>query len=207
MVIFSGCPLNPGPPVIKEVRIWGKLEARDSVWFKCEMESFGKGGLKFVWSCLRGRFADSVADSVKWFAPDSSGSTLIKVKVTDQQGGTAADSLLIVVKPLTKSFINWDGAVKAGDFTFFFDSCWAGYRLRGNVSSDTGNVFLIFLDSLNFQKWHRGEQYQYRIRQPAYRASQFYDTIPVTGVYYLVLDNTRNFQDCSFQVNIQLTSP
>ncbi|MGQ9707553.1 MAG: hypothetical protein ACUVUR_01590 [bacterium] len=205
--IYAGCPFSSGPPAIKEIRVRGEITVRDSAWFKCEMESPGKGSLVFRWSCSRGRFVDSTTDSAKWFAPESSGSVLIVVKVTDRQGDSAVDSLLILVNPLKRSFINWDGAVKAGNYVFFYDSCWAGYQLSGRSSSDTGDVFLIFLDSLNFHKWRTGEQYQCLIRRPAYNTSSFYDTIPETGIYFLVLDNTRNFRDCSFQVNIQLLSP
>ncbi len=207
LCLFTGCLFDYGPPVIKEITGKGKVLSRDSVWFKCVMAEPGAGGLSFCWWCSKGRFADNSGDSVKWFAAESSGMALIKVKVTDARGDTAVDSVLLRVNPRVVNFINWDGAVKAGSFVFFSDSAWAGYRLSGATSADSGSIFLIFMDSFNFVRWHRGEDFSFRIKQPAYRTAPFYDTIPETGIYFLVLDNSRNFNTCSFRVNIILTSP
>ncbi|MEO0019706.1 MAG: hypothetical protein ABIK47_03575 [candidate division WOR-3 bacterium] len=204
---FAGCHFGYGPPLIKEIRVSNKAVARDSIWFKCVMAEPGAGGLSFYWFCSKGRFADNERDSVKWYAPESSGSVFVKVKVKDARGDSAVDSLGVEIKPRTVNFINWEGAVKAGRCLFFSDSAWSGYRLSGESSADTGNIFLIFLDSDNFERWLRGEEHRFRIKQPAYRTAPFYDTIPETGVYYLVLDNSHNFTDCSFRVNIRLTSP
>lgn len=207
LCLFASCRFGYGPPVIKEIRGEVKVAAKDSVWFKCLMENPGAGGLNFSWWCSKGRFADGTGDSVKWFAPESSGSALVSVRANDLNGDSAVDSLSVTITTRKVNFVNWDGAVKAGASVFFSDSAWAGYRLNGTTTADTGNIFLIFFDSINFERWRRGESYQFRIKQPAYKTSPFYDTIPETGIYYLVLDNKNNFNDCSFRVNIRLTSP
>lgn len=207
LCLFTGCFFGYGPPLIKEIRGEAKVAARDSVWFKCAMDNPGAGGLSFSWWCSKGRFANSTGDSVQWFTPESSGSAFIKIKVTDARGDSAVDSLAVTITSRRVNFVNWDGAVKAGGSVFFSDSAWTGYRLRGTSTADTGNIFLIFLDSSNFERWRRGESYQFRLKQLAYKGGTFYDTIPETGIYYLVLDNRNNFNDCSFRVNVVLTSP
>lgn len=180
--------------------------AQDSVWFWCEVKGYPP--LNFFWSCDRGTLVLEQGDSVMWRAPDSSGMALLRVVIVDALGDSATDSLAVRVTPRVKSFVYWEGAVKAGTSVFFGDSAPAGYRLNGQSRADTtGAIFLIFLDEVNFQQWRNGEEYQFLIKQPAYQVTPFYDTIPATGIYYLVIDNTRNFNDASFWVDIRLSSP
>lgn len=212
---FSGCFQKPGPPIINKLTGKEVVSVRDSVWVFCDAETPAVGPLIFRWKCTKGTltFPPIVAnrergtDSVKWFAPESSGSAVISVTVVDSRPDSVTDSLIITVSPLVRNFINWDGAVKAGGHFSWGDSCWAGYRLSGWSWSESLPTYLIFMSAVNFQKWQRGEPYEYLIRRPAYNVNPFYDTIPQTGIYYLVIDNSGSMKDCSFWVNIQLTSP
>ncbi|MGB9741539.1 MAG: hypothetical protein ACP5JB_00510 [candidate division WOR-3 bacterium] len=207
MAVLSRCRTGFEPPVIQEIAGNSRVQVRDTSWFECRVEPGARGPLSYQWWCSKGRFAESGGAQVRWHAPESSGSVLIRVAVTDGLGRSVADSVVVQVTPRVVSFVNWEGAVKAGESVWFSDSCIAGYRLSGTVSSDTGNIFVIFLDAENFYRWQRGESYQPRIRRLAYQAGLFADTIPVSGVYYLVLDNSRNFADCGYRINLQLTSP
>lgn len=197
------------------------ISVRDSIWFFCEAETPVAEPLIFHWSCTRGRLIEKsqklkvkkgergarCEDSVKWFAPDSSGRAVIRVTVVDSRPDSVSDSLVVTVNPLVRSFISWDGAVKAGGYFFWSDSAWAGYRLSGACASDSTPTYLIFMDESNFPKWREGKPYEYLIRRLAYNRSPFYDTISQSGRYYLVIDNIRSSKDCGFWVNIWLTSP
>jgi hypothetical protein len=207
LVVFCQCRTGFEPPVIREIAGNTRVQARDSCRFECRVEPGAKGPLSYQWWCSGGRLADSAAEQVTWYAPESSGQALVRVEVTDGLGRRAADSIVVEVRPRIVTFVNWEGAVKAGEAVHFSDSCLAGYRLSGTVRSDTGNILLIFLDEENFYRWQRGETYQPRIRRLAYQGGPVSDTIPVSGIYYLVLDNTGNFADCSYRINLQLTSP
>ncbi len=193
-----------------EVKLVGPdaVTVRDSAWFRCEVDGVVPP-LTFQWLCNKGRLreVEDSRDSVQWFAPDSSGGAVINVMIVDSQGKSARDSLVVTINPLVKSFINWDGAVKSGGYFFWGDSGWQGYRLAGWSSGDTGTTYLLFMDEVNFLKWREGASYQYLIRRWAYNRSPFYDTLPATGLYYLVIDNIRNNKDCNFWVVIWLTSP
>ncbi len=90
---------------------------------------------------------------------------------------------------------------------FCADSAWEGYRLSGQSQADNRNVYLLFLDETNFYRWQNQEEADFLIRRLADDSRPFYDTIPTSGVYYLVLDNGRNLADACFRVEIRLTSP
>jgi len=183
------------------------LNARDSTWYRCEVEGFQSNGLTFQWWCTAGRLVKIRNDSVLWRAPDSSGRALIGVEVTDRQGRKARDSLFVTVKPRVVVFAAWEGAVKGGNYVFCADSAWEGYRLSGQSQADNRNVYLLFLDETNFYRWQNQEEADFLIRRLADDSRPFYDTIPTSGVYYLVLDNGRNLADACFRVEIRLTSP
>lgn len=183
------------------------LSAQDSTWYRCELAGARSEEVTFEWWCTRGRLLDISGDSVKWRAPDSSGMAIIGVEVLDQKGRKARDSLVVSVKPLVVTFAYWEGAVKGCSYTFCADTARAGYRLSGQSWSDTRNVYLLFLDEDNFGRWQRQETTNFLIQRFADDSRPFYDTIPTTGVYYLILDNGRNLIDANFRVEIRLTSP
>lgn len=183
------------------------LSAQESTWYRCEVEGKGRSGLTFEWWCTGGRLLDIRGDSVKWRAPDSSGIAILGVDVSDQEGRKARDSLVVSVKPRVVVFAYWEGAVKGRSYAFCADTALAGYRLSGQSWSDTRNVYLLFLDEDNFGRWQRQEEPEFLIQRFADDSRPFYDTIPTSGVYYLVLDNGRNLVDANFRVEIRLTSP
>uniref|UniRef100_A0A7V3PUJ4 Uncharacterized protein n=1 Tax=candidate division WOR-3 bacterium TaxID=2052148 RepID=A0A7V3PUJ4_UNCW3 len=207
LVVFVQCRTEFEPPVIEGIFGNTRVQVRDSCLFECRVAPGAKGPLSFQWWCSGGRFEAQRAERGKWYAPESSGTVSIGVEVTDGLDRKTADSIEVQVEPRVVTFVNWEGAIKAGESVYFSDSCIVGYRLSGTVRSDTGNVYLIFLDEGNFYRWQQGLSYQPRIRRLAYQSIPLNDTIPVSGIYYLVLDNSGNFNDCSYRINIQLTSP
>lgn len=207
LVVLIRCRYEPGPPVISKIEGNTHPQVRDTCRFVCLVEPGARGPLSYEWWCSGGTVEERLGNGVRWRAPDSSGQEIVKVRVIDGRGRDTSDSIVVSVLPRVVSFINWDGAVKAGEAVWFFDSCLAGYRLEGSSSSDTTSIFLIFMNEPNFRRWKNGEDYQWLIRRLAYRSGTFYDTIPESGVYFLVLDNTQGLCDCSYRVKIVLSSP
>lgn len=206
-LLGSGCPQRYLPPAINEVKGKPTVIVQESTWYKCEVALPEISGLRFSWWCTRGRLGSVFGDSVEWFAPESSGTAIVGVEVVDQKGKKARDSLIVVVKPRVVVFASWEGAVKGESYFFCADSAWGGYRLSGQSFADARNLCLYLFDGLNFLRWQNHEEAAFLIRRFVDDTSPFYDTIPATGVYYLVLDNRRNPYEVNFWVRIQLTSP
>ncbi|MEO0026014.1 MAG: hypothetical protein ABIK54_04575 [candidate division WOR-3 bacterium] len=207
LVVASRCGYEFGPPVISGVEGKGQVAVLDTGSFVCRVEPGARGPLSYEWWCSAGVFGTQFDNQIQWRAPESSGVVLLKVQVTDGLGRKDSDSVLVRVVPRVVNFAVWEGAVKAGEAVWFFDSCPAGYRLQGQCSSDTTTIYLMFLDESNFGRWQAGESYEPRIRRLAYQAGLFYDTIPAAGLYFLVLDNRQGLRDCSYRINVRLSSP
>lgn len=207
LLLVSGCPQRDLPPVINGVKGKTTVTVQESTWYKCEVALPTISGLGFSWWCTRGRLVSASGDSVQWFAPESSGTAIVGVEVVDQKGKKARDSLIVVVKPRVVFFASWEGTVKGESYLFCADSAREGYRLSGQSYADARNLYLFLFDELNFLRWQNHEEAEFLIRRFVDDTSPFYDTIPTTGVYYLVLDNGRNPYEVNFRVEIQLTSP
>ncbi len=205
VIIGSGCPR--GNYLNVKLKVTEPVSAGDSVWLWCETERSVAAKLDFRWTCTRGKIVYTAGDSARWLAPESSGQAAVKVKVVDLYGNSSEDSVIVAVKQKSVVFADWEGMVKSGEYVFYFDSLQANYRLEGQCRGDTGNTLLIFLDENNFYKWKNQIQYEFLIRKYIYNAAPFVETIPRTGIYYLVLDNTRTFTDCAFWVSVVLRSP
>ncbi len=202
-----GCRIEIGPPVITKIVGQTNVVALDSSYFECQVGVPAIGPLRFEWWGSRGRWARNDLPRVVWYAPESSGAALIRVKVTDGKGRETVDSLEVSITSRKVVFIRWEGMVKAGEWLFFADSCRVNYRLYGRASADTGSMYLIFLNMENFVRWCNNESYEFRIRRRANDVRPFYDTISESDFYYLILDNTLSSRDCGYQVNIELESP
>ncbi|MGQ9677727.1 MAG: hypothetical protein ACUVUD_00385 [bacterium] len=203
----SSCPQRYLQPAIKAVKGKTTVTVQDSSWYKCEVAAPGFPQLLFSWWCTRGQLVSTSGDSVQWFAPESSGIAIVGVEVEGQRGEKVRDSLIVVVMPRVLVFASWEGAVKGGSYVFCADSALQGYRLSGRSFADSRNLYLFLFDELNFLRWQNNEEFEFLIRRFVDDSSPFYDTIPTTGVYYLVLDNGRNFYEVNFSIEIQLTSP
>jgi hypothetical protein len=59
-------------------------------------------GLKYLWSANNGRFSDSAAASTGWTGPPKSGQYSLKVAVTDSEGLSASDSVMVEVRKADK---------------------------------------------------------------------------------------------------------
>ncbi|MEO0023405.1 MAG: hypothetical protein ABIJ93_06070, partial [candidate division WOR-3 bacterium] len=207
LVVASRCGYQFGPPVISGVEGKGQVAVLDTCSFVCRVEPGARGPLSYEWWCSAGVFGNQFDNRIQWRAPESSGVVLLKVQVADGLDRKGSDSVLVRVVPRVVNFAVWEGAVRAGEAVWFFDSCPAGYRLQGQCSSDTTTIYLMFLDEPNFRRWQANESYQPRIRRLAYQAGLFYDTIPAAGLYFLVLDNRQGLRDCGYRINVQLKSP
>lgn len=207
VTLLPGCRKGVETPAVKILGGSRTVTVNDSVWFRCVVEAQKKPALTFHWWCTAGNLSVTEGDSVRWVAPDSSGFATVGVAGFDTNGNETRDSIEVAIEPRSVTFVFWEGAVKAGDFVFFCDSARARYRLHGWSQADTGSTYLLFLDEPNFLRWNQGQGCEFMIRRLAYISSPFYDTIPASGVYYLVMDNTRGLTDVSFRVEIRLISP
>jgi len=202
----AGCRRSMAP-VVWKIEGDTVVTAGDSVRFQCYVWTPRGAAIDYHWECNKGRLSWNWGNWIWWFAPDSSGSAVVRVTVNDTFGDSDTDSVAIVVLPLSRTVVSWNGAVKRGTCQFWAESLRMGERLEGRSDSDTAEVYLLVLDQLNFGRWQRGEPAQYRQRKFLYFQRPFYDTIPVTDRYYFVVDNTQGGKDVNFWVRVTAVSP
>jgi len=200
---IAGCPQPKDAPVISTVDGRRSVEARDSADYVCRATDLYPKQLTYSWNQEGGRLGWDWGDSVRWFAPDSSGRGLVRVTVTDADGLSATDSLIITVRAETTGVLFWDGAVKQSQYQAWTDTIRAGYKLYGYCGSDTGNIFLLALDDSNFTRWAAGEPASPLLeRSPWNTRDTFSALIESAGTYHIVIDNTRGAQDYNFWLQV-----
>ncbi len=195
-------------PVISSINGSKSVEARDSADYKCDASDPDWKQLSYSWSQKGGSLGWDWGDSVRWFAPESSGKGIIRVTVTDEDGLTVSDSLTVSVRAETAGVLFWDAAVKAGDFSAWSDTVRAGYKLFGHWLSDAGIIYLKVMDDTNFDKWVAGEPAIWLLRCPPDSTNDTFSIrISVSGLYHLIVDNTEGAEDYNYYLNVWKAGP
>jgi hypothetical protein len=207
LLAIAGCPQPKGPPVISSIDGSKSVEARDSSDYWCRVSDQELKQLSYSWSQEGGRLGWDWGETVRWFAPESSGEGVIRVIVVDEDGLTVSDSIVVKVRAETTGVLFWGASVKAGDFRAWSDTVRAGYELYGYCGSDEGEIFLKVMDDSNFNKWVAGEPAETMLQCATYSTHTFSVAIPVLGLYHLIMDNTRGVEDYSYWLNVWKAGP
>jgi len=206
-LLLSGCPQPKEAPVISSVDGSRSVRARDSADYLCNATDPDWKQLSYSWSAERGRLGWSWGKSVRWFAPDSSGRALVRVTVSDEDGLSAQDSLVVTVRAETLGVLFWDGAVKAGNFRAWPDTIREGYKLYGRCGSDTGDIFLMVMDDSNFTSWVAGQPAVPMLQRLPYDRDTFSVWIRRFGLYHLIMDNTQGAKDYNYFLSVWKAGP
>ncbi|MBN2537847.1 hypothetical protein JXB37_06185, partial [candidate division WOR-3 bacterium] len=138
LLATMACDEPTGPPTINWVRGPGAVFANDNIEVEGEAWDWGLAAIEFSWSCPSGSLVlleqSRTYSKVRWFAPESSGKTAVRLLVTDLDGETARDSLAVEVRRRTVGLLDYSGEVKAGLFRQWPESLRTGYRVRGEFA-------------------------------------------------------------------------
>jgi len=204
----AGCPQPKEPPVIESIDGSRSVEARDTADYTCNATDPDLKQLSYLWSQEGGRLGWDWGKRVRWFAPESSGRAFLRVTVTDEDGLSTDDSLDIVVRADTTDILNWDGAVKAGQYQQWPDTVLAGYRLYGYCVSDSGSLILKVMDDSSFTAWVAG-----RPVTPLWdtivpdKWTAFTVSIDVSGLYHIIMDNKGGTGDYNYALHVWRLGP
>jgi hypothetical protein len=204
----AGCPQPKDPPVIERIDGARSVEARDSADYTCNASDPDLKQLSYSWLQEGGSLGWDWGKKVRWFAPESSGRGLLQVTVTDEDGLSAVDSLDITVRAETTDILNWDGAVKAGQYQAWPDTVPAGYRLYGYCISDSGSLILRVMDDSSFTEWVAG-----RPVTPLWdtivpdRWAAFALRIEAVGQYHIIMDNKGGTGDHNYGLHVWRAGP
>jgi hypothetical protein len=205
---IAGCPQPKEPPVIESIDGSRSVEARDSAGYTCNASDPDLKQLSYSWSQEGGSLGWDWGRNVRWFAPESSGRAFLHVIVTDEDGLSAVDSLDITVRAETTDILNWDGAVKAGQYQQWPDSVFAGYRLYGYCVCDSGSLILKVMDDSSFAAWVAG-----RAVSPLWdtivpdKWSAFAVPIEDSGLYHIIMDNKDGTGDYNYALHVWRLGP
>jgi hypothetical protein len=208
LLVLAGCQQPKEPPVISSLDGRPSVEARDSIDYTCNAIDPNLSPLSFSWSQEGGRLGWDWGRSARWFAPESSGTGLIRVTVTNEDGLSASDSLVLTVRAETADVLFWDAAVKAGDFQSWADTVRAGYRIYGSCGSDSGRLHLKVMDDSNFTRWANGQSATpLRDSIMSDKGANFSVRINAPGLYHIIIDNKHGARDYSYWLNVWKAGP
>jgi hypothetical protein len=207
LLAVAGCPQPKEPPIVSAIYGSRSVEAGDSDYYTCDVSDPAFKQLSYSWSQAGGRLGWDWGKTVRWFAPESSGDGVIRVTVTDGNGLSASDSVIVMVRAETTGVLFWDASVKAGDFRSWSDTVRSNYKLYGYCDSDEGEIYLMVMDDTNFNKWVAGEPATWLLQCTTYSTHTFSISIPALGLYHLIIDNTRGVKDYSYWLNVWKAGP
>jgi hypothetical protein len=210
LLAVAGCPQPKDAPVISSIDGRRSVEARDSADYVCRATDLYPKQLTYSWSQEGGRLGWDWGESVRWYAPDSSGRGLVRVTVTDEDGLSANDSLVITVRAETTGILFWDGAVKQGQYQAWSDTVRAAYKLYGYCGADSSNnvLWLMVVDDTNFKEWVAGRQSTSLLRETIdSRGKAFSVRVDSFDLYHFVVDNTQGAEDRNYWLNILKAGP
>ena len=207
MLSAVGCQQPKDAPVISSIDGSRSVQARDSAVYTCNATDPDSKLLSYSWSQENGRLGWDWGETVRWFAPESSGRGVIRVIVMDEDGLTASDSISVTVRAETTGVLFWDASVKAGDFRSWSDTVRAGYELYGYCGSDEGEILLTVMDDSNFTKWVAGKDAVRLLDQRPYDDHTFSLRISAFGLYHVIMDNRLGTKDYNYYLNVWKAGP
>jgi len=196
------------PPVIEDISGPDAIGVDGNVTLRCIASDPDKDPLDYAWTCTAGILSSSTGQVVVWYAPGASGSATVSVTVRDGRGGSDTRSKTITINRVTTTVIDWDGQILAGYYVYWPEYFQAGYTVSGNFWVDYYDINFLILDAANYENWCNNQSYQYVVRISRSAGSSFSATIPTSGNYYVILDNTFSiFTDKFAHLFLQKTSP
>jgi len=213
LMVFGGtvglsCHKANQNPVIEALNAPSSVDAGTNATLSCSASDPDGDDLTYNWTCTSGSLSSASGASVTWTAPGTSGSSTVNVTVHDGRGGSDARGKSITVSAVTTTIINWDGQVAAHQALYWTNYIQSGFRISGNFSVDNYDITFLILDENNFDNWWNGNSYTYLVKVVQSAGSSFSATIPTTGTYYCVLDNTYSLFTPKFaHLFAQTTSP
>ena len=204
MLAFYGCKTDNQVPFIGSIDGPKAVSANDSADYACQAWDAEGKPMTYRWSSSHGAFDPDTGKTVRWFTPDSSDSATIYVTVTDAGGGATTDSLRLAILADTVGLVFWDATVKQGLYHSWQDTIRAGHTMFGKCWPDSGRgaTYLAILDSVNFALWLAHQNPDYLFRQLAYECDTFSLEISQTGVYHIMMDNTRGLADYDYWLSV-----
>ncbi len=211
LCVAVGCR-ETGPPTIVRVEGDTVVSANDSTTYECIAWDWDYAPIEFTWSSSRGALVvetTTVSHSrIRWHAPDSSGPVLIGVVVTDLDGMTDSDSVLVSVAKVTTTLIDCVGAVKTEQYRRWSDGYRPGYAVEGSFSvEDSNQLAFLMLDAPNYSRWVAGQSCDPLVAIESAIESSFSTTIPTGGTYHVLMDNTQGNCDKGFRLRVRRTTP
>lgn len=91
-------PANNPPVIFSLTPSKRKVNFSETITIKANVKDADGDSISFLWLTNRGEFKFTSLDSALWTAPDSSGSSLIFLQVSDPLNGRDADSTVIIVQ-------------------------------------------------------------------------------------------------------------
>jgi hypothetical protein len=204
----AGCQQPKEAPVISAIDGSRSVRARDSAGYTCNASDPNLEPLSYSWSQEGGRLGWDWGKTVRWLAPESSGQSIIRVTVTNEDGLSASDSLRVTVRAETAGVLFWDGAVKAGDFQAWSDTVRPGYETYGYCGSDSGKLFLMVMDDSSFTNWVAGQPPVWLLRETASdKGNAFSVRIGALGLYHIIMDNKEGTADYNYYLYVWKAGP
>ncbi|MFO7676409.1 MAG: hypothetical protein R6X12_08855 [bacterium] len=210
---LGGCRRNTGPPTITAFEGPTEVNSGDTATFECRAWDWYLEPITFAWTASRGRVIEqatgpTVTYSVaRWAAPESAGTAVVRVAVIDLDSMVTGESLAVRVKAVTRTVLNLDGLLKAGELRAWSDSLSYGHRVRGRFEVDTGRVTLRLLDAANYRRWAAGESHEPLFISEQAKFDSIKAMVPASGRHHVVLDNRSGKVDQQFQLRLVTISP
>jgi hypothetical protein len=204
-LLLQGC--GNRNPVITGLTTVAEVEAGKSAVVTCTAEDPDDDTLSYEWSCSRGSFVLDSGPSARWNAPMASGADTISVAVSDGRGGEASKNVTLAVLPTTRTLAACDAVLLAGRYDCWFADIDAGTRIHGSFSVDSLDINFLVLDNRNWTKWLNSQSYVSLLELDHTPGDSFSDTIPSSGRYEFVLDNTYSPIDKQVHIYVEGTTP
>jgi hypothetical protein len=196
------------PPTISALTLPDTVEAGSDGTFSCTATDPDGDPLSYSWTATAGVLLSTSGKTVGWTAPDHSGSALVTVVVKDSAGAADTSSGMVTVSPFVTTIIDWDSAVDARTFRVWHNNIPGGYTLSGSFSAGGQYITFLVLDAANYTKWGFDSSFVGLVKIDSSAGSNFSAAIPATGLYHIILDNTKHAAaDTAVHLTAQTTSP
>jgi hypothetical protein len=209
LLIILGCKKENHPPVISSISVSSSVIYPESTYtFECVANDPDGDNLIYNWTCTNGTLLSTSGKTVKWTAPERSGTAIISCEVRDGKGGSDRMDKSVTIKPITITIIDWEGLVP-NNYSYYWEKyIKKDWTIHGyfSVAGGAGIKFRI-LDQVNFQKWYNGESWSALFSTDWSSGTNFSVVIPANGYYYVILVNHPTIYDKYVTLFVQITSP
>jgi hypothetical protein len=207
LLIILGCKKENHPPVISSISVSSSVIYPESTYtFECVANDPDGDNLIYNWTCTTGTLLSTSGKTVKWTAPERSGTAIISCEVRDGKGGSDRMDKSVTIKPITITIINTSVYIEGWDatgWTRYFKKDWT---IHGYFSVAGGRINFFILDETNFENWRNGRSYRALVEIGWSSGSNFSAVIPSTDYYYIILENDEP-DDIYVTLFVQITSP